>query len=70
MGAIIVAKCGNPVTQADVEEFIVENIPLGDEAVSTTKPKDLEHVILDQYNAPTPNHSDEHLTMELLFPRG
>ena len=45
MDATIVSKCGGPVTQAEVEYFVVENIPFGDEAVSITKPKDLEHGI-------------------------
>ena len=58
LDATIIAKCGDPVTQANTEEFIVDNIPIWDEAVSTTKPKDMEHVILEQDYAPIPAYSD------------
>ena len=45
--ATIVARCGNPVTEAKVE-CIMDNIPFGNEAVSTTRPKYPEHIIPDQ----------------------
>ena len=54
----------------DVNLFVAESIPFGDEAVSTTNPKDPEHTIPDQYYVPPPEQSDEYLTMKVLFPRG
>ena len=40
MYSTIVSKYGDPVTQADVEGFVVKDIPFGYESVSATKPKD------------------------------
>ena len=70
MDATIVAKCGYLVTQADVEECFVENIPFVDEAVSSTNPKEPERIMPYQDGVPTPEKSDEYITMEVLFPRG
>ena len=69
MDATVVAKFGNPVTQADVEESIVENTPFVDEAVYTTKPRDPEHVIIEQDDAPPPENSNEYLTTKVILPR-
>ena len=46
--ATIVEVFGDPFTQDDVEEFFIENIPFGDEATSTAKPKDPKHAMSDQ----------------------
>ena len=40
LDATMITKYDTLVTHADDEEFVVENIYFGDEAVSTTKPKD------------------------------
>ena len=50
----IVSKCGEPVTQAGVEEFVVEDIPFGYDAVSATKTKDPYNTMTYQDDAPTP----------------
>ena len=59
LDATIVVNSGDLVTQDNVEVFIVEKIPFGDEAVFTTNPKDPEHVMPDQDDAPTPYQSDK-----------
>ena len=59
MDATIVAKCSNLETKANVEEFVVGNIPFGDESLSTTNHKDPEHVMPEQDDAPTPYNYDE-----------
>ena len=47
----------------------MENIPFGDEDVFTTKLKNPEPVMPYQDDAPTPDQSDEYLTIKVLFPR-
>ena len=56
--ATIVSKCGYLVTQANVEVFVVGNIPFGGEAISTTKSKDTEHAMPYQDYAPTSDQSN------------
>ena len=50
--SIIVEKYGDPFTQSNVEEFVVENIHFGDEALSKINPKYLDHTMPDQDYAP------------------
>ena len=59
MDSNFVAKCVVSVTKANVEELVVENTPFGDEAISTTNPKDTEHVMPEEDDAPTTEQSNE-----------
>ena len=47
------------VTQANVEEFFIENITFGGEAVSKNNPKYTDNAIPDQDYAPTTEQSYE-----------
>ena len=49
------------VTQANVEEFFIENITVGGESASKKNPKYPDNAIPDQDYAPTPEKSDEYL---------
>ena len=58
LDAAVVAKCGDPVKQSGIEEFVVENTHFSDKVVSKTNPKYPEHAIPDLDVVPTPEQSD------------
>ena len=69
LDATIVAKCVDPVTQADIEWFVMENTPFGYEDVSTTNTKDPEHAIPDQDDVTTPEQYYEYPKIILIWQR-
>ena len=60
----------NPVTQANVEEFYIENFTFGGEAVSKKNTRYPDNDIPDQDYAPTPEQCNAYLRKRVQFPVG
>ena len=70
LDATIVEKCDNSITQAGIEEFVMENIHFGNEAILMTNSKYPEHAMPQRYDALTREKPNGHLTIKLLFQKG